>query len=177
MRPVANAILQRRWAESRDGRVNFHGERWTGWCINGCEQLVRGGFVLGYRMSMASLPKIDLPEANAIIEKIPGKKHAVRLFRLSPGHVVQTHVDAGEFYVERDWREVRKVHVAIITNDDCVNFEGEPAEGRSIHMRPGEYWYLDGTVPHGASNLGTNHRWHLVIDVDPNPKLDALLVH
>ena len=41
-------------------------------------------------------------------------------------------------------------------------------------MQPGEFWYVDERSKHSVSNLGAEERVHLVIDVEPNPRLSAL---
>jgi hypothetical protein len=47
------------------------------------------------------------------------------------------------------------------------------AEGRSKHLEPGEAWSFDNQSLHSVVN-GDQTRAHLIIDVNPNPKLAAL---
>jgi hypothetical protein len=172
---LADALLRSPPTDQDSFHVPFEGEHWAGWCINGCRLVRRGGFVLGYEMSGSNNTDGWFPEAEPLLARIPGKKQAVRLFMLNAGRTVHLHEDEGEYYLRRHWREVRKVHVPILTNDNCFNFELRGGTEVKHYMKPGEFWYLNGTKSHGAANLGRSARWHLVVDVDPSEQLDKLL--
>jgi hypothetical protein len=118
-----------------------------------------------------------LPEAEPIIAAIPGKKHRIRLMRLTPGggellrHADITDQDAGTAP-----GRLMRIHVPIDTNPS-VEFEMWRLSGRTVrcHMGTGETWYLDTRKPHRAWNKGTTERIHLVMDVESSPALLALL--
>jgi hypothetical protein len=42
-------------------------------------------------------------------------------------------------------------------------------------MKVGECWYLDVRKPHQAINGGTEMRTHLVVDIEANEKVRALI--
>jgi hypothetical protein len=117
------------------------------------------------------------PEVEKILEHIPGVYHRIRFMRLKPGggelqrHTDQVEPDAGV----RDERLIR-LHVPIKTNPR-VEFSAWNCDGekRSTNMVQGSTWYLDIRKPHTAINHGDDERIHLVIDVESNEKLRALL--
>jgi hypothetical protein len=117
------------------------------------------------------------PEVEKILEHIPGVYHRIRFMRLKPGggelqrHTDQVEPDAGV----RDERLIR-LHVPIKTNPQ-VEFSAWNCDGekRSTNMVQGSTWYLDIRKPHTAINHGDDERIHLVIDVESNEKLRALL--
>jgi hypothetical protein len=117
------------------------------------------------------------PEVEKILEHIPGVYHRIRFMRLKPGggelqrHTDQVEPDAGV----RDEKLIR-LHVPIKTNPQ-VEFSAWNCDGekRSTNMVQGSTWYLDIRKPHTAINHGDDERIHLVIDVESNEKLRALL--
>lgn len=118
-----------------------------------------------------------LPEAEPLIDAIPGAKHRIRLMRLTAGggelrrHADITDPDAGT----ADGRLMR-IHIPIQTNLGC-SFQGWEPDGRrvSAHMGLGEGWYLDTRKPHTARNEGPEPRVHLVMDCEASPALRRLL--
>jgi hypothetical protein len=173
---LAEAVSAKASTLGRTGFIYFDGDKWSGWRINGCAQRVSGNVVLGYYMNSNLAQVHDFPEAEALLRMIPGVKHAVRLFKLSPGASVGLHRDQGEFYMNRKWWQVRKVHIPLITNDGCRHlYEGTDGQIGSVTMKIGEAWYLNGTRLHGAENKGNCDRWHLVVDVDPTTNLYSLI--
>lgn len=167
----ARSIEQKQLSKNDRSFLHFAQDDWSGWLINGCRQVNRGGFVLGYTVDDLANRASFFPEACAIVDAVPGKKHAIRLFRLAPNVHIDLHVDTGEYYLHRHWREIRKVHVPIITNPGCRNYEEVDGVKQYYWLRPGEFWLLDGNQRHGAMNFGEEFRFHLVIDVDPTPEL------
>ena len=152
------------------GQTNEARLRWASWRINGCGRARSRNVIHGYFMSADRSIAPYLPEADDLIAcvQIPGVLRAVRLFWLGPHSYLGFHQDEGELYWGCPWWDVYKIHVPIVTNPSCNNLyllrEGEV---RRIHMGTGEYWAQDGTVPHGAENLGDQGRWHLVLDIQP----------
>jgi hypothetical protein len=63
-----------------------------------------------------------------------------------------------------------RIHVPVRTSPS-IEFS---VHGRRLAMQPGESWYVDVRFKHSVSNLSSADRIHLVIDIVPNPELDAL---
>jgi hypothetical protein len=169
------ALEQKQLNKDDKSFLHFAEEDWSGWLINGCRQVNREGFVLGYTVDSLANRASYFPEACPFIDAVPGEKHAIRLFRLAPGVNIDLHVDTGEFYLRRHWREIRKVHVPLVTNESCRNYEEINGQKHYYWFKPGEFWMLNGNERHGALNYGLRYRWHLVIDVDPSPELESLM--
>lgn len=165
-----NRLLERQLDKNDRSFLHFAEDDWSGWRINGCQQINRGGFTLGYKVDESDRSNF-FEEACALIDAVPGRKHAIRLFRLAPGVHIGLHIDTGEYYLHRHWREIRKVHIPIITNPACRSYEDN--DGVLTHYWPqeGEFWFLDGNERHAAFNYGDDYRWHLVVDIDPTPEL------
>jgi hypothetical protein len=63
-----------------------------------------------------------------------------------------------------------------VTNDDVIFNQWDwNAKVVEEHMRVGECWYIDVRKPHRAINGGTDMRTHLVIDVEANDEVRALI--
>ena len=117
------------------------------------------------------------PEVEELLEQLPGKPHRIRFMKLSPGggelerHTDQVDPDAGV----NDYKLMR-FHFPIVTNEDVIfsqwNYQAEKV---SCHMKVGECWYLDVRKPHQAINGGNDMRTHLVIDVEANDEVRALI--
>lgn len=129
-------------------------------------------------LELADTPlRAALPEAEALIDAIPGNKHRIRLMRLAPGdgelarHADITDPDAGVAS-----GKTLRIHIPIITNER-VRFTQWTLDGQTIdaHMTAGSAWYLDTRKPHTAVNGGDSERIHLVLDVESTPELLALL--
>ena len=66
--------------------------------------------------------------------------------------------------------------VAIVTNKDVLfNQWGWDAKLVEEHMKVGECWYIDVRKPHRAINGGIEMRTHLVVDIEANEKVRALI--
>jgi hypothetical protein len=121
--------------------------------------------------------RLQLPEAEPIIQAIPGRKHRIRLMALAPGggeltrHADITDPDAG---VAEGM--LMRIHIPLVTNDS-VRFRQWLLDGhqRDVHMGEGEAWYLDTRKPHTAKNDGGSERIHLVMDVESCPELLELI--
>jgi hypothetical protein len=96
-----------------------------------------------------------------------GRASYAFIFRMKPMGVSRPHVDA-----RPAWKAHFRIHVPITTNDEAFFL----SEGRSKHIAVGEAWTFDNQVQHGVVN-GNTVRTHLIMDVLPNAKLDALLTN
>jgi hypothetical protein len=111
-----------------------------------------------------------LPEAEPLIEAIPGEPHRIRLMRLAPGGgELQRHADITDPDAGTGPGQLLRLHFPIETNEDCL-FESWDLLGRksAARMRFGEAWYLDTRKPHTARNGGESERIHLVVDMAAN---------
>jgi hypothetical protein len=117
------------------------------------------------------------PEAQQLVNLLPGEKERVRLMNLQPGggeltrHADITDPDAGTLE-----GQTLRIHIPIATNPG-VRFEMWRLDGsrQQEHMAEGEAWYLDTRKPHRAWNGGETARVHLVMDCFSSPELLALL--
>ncbi len=117
------------------------------------------------------------PEVEDLLKLLPGKPHRIRFMNLSPGggelqrHTDQVDPDAGV----NDYKLMR-FHFPIVTNENVIfnqwDWDAKPVE---VHMQVGECWYIDVRKPHQAINDGTDMRTHLVIDVEANNEVRALI--
>ncbi len=87
------------------------------------------------------------------------------VFRMRPLGVARPHTDD-----DPAWKTPFRVHFPITTNDGALLL----SEKRAIHFSVGEVWTFDNQAKHAVVN-GGEVRTHLIIDVQPNPKLAALL--
>lgn len=169
---VTNGFFDR----TTPGFVPFQQDDWHGWCVNGSTLTHFEHDSPVYSIQQRTDKQMFLPEVSRIVEAIPSEICAIRLLRLAPGGFIDFHVDDYEKFGTHDWRRMRKVHIPIVTNDSCRNFEKTPDGVFSSHwMQPGEYWYLDGSRLHGACNYGNSDRWHLVIELVACDELDRLI--
>jgi hypothetical protein len=92
---------------------------------------------------------------------------STRLMRLTPGSVIKEHRD-----YDLDAEEgVARIHIPVVTNPG-VEFQLNRVP---VAMMPGEAWYLRLADPHSVVNRGAETRVHLVIDVQVNAWLEAML--
>jgi len=117
------------------------------------------------------------PEVEDLLQYLPGKPHRIRFMNLSPGggelerHTDQVDPDAGV----QDGKLMR-FHFPIVTNKDVIFNQWDwDAKLVEEHMKVGECWYIDVRKPHRAINGGTEMRTHLVIDIEANEKVRALI--
>jgi hypothetical protein len=131
---------------------------------------------LGWEVEDTPL-RATLPEAEPLIEAIPGEKERIRLMRLGPGGGELTrHADITDHAAGVAEGRIMRIHVPIRTNPDVI-FETWDLDGRRLqaHMAEGEAWYLDMRKPHTAVNGGESERIHLVIDVHASDDLLVLV--
>ena len=117
------------------------------------------------------------PEVEELIRMLPGKPHRIRFMNLTPGggelqrHTDQVDPDGGV----NDYKLMR-FHFPIVTNDECIFSQWDyKAERVFCHMQVGECWYLDVRKPHQAINAGEEMRTHLVVDIEANDEVRALI--
>jgi hypothetical protein len=118
-----------------------------------------------------------LPEAEPLIEAIPGKKERIRLMRLSAEvGELSRHSDITDPDCGTGEGKILRIHWPIETSPEVL-FDGWLDDGSRIlrHMEQGRAWYLDTRKPHRAINRGSRDRIHLVLDVYSSPELLALL--
>jgi mannose-6-phosphate isomerase-like protein (cupin superfamily) len=143
----------------------YHDGNWQAialWAPNGdrTSQFSKGGAFA----ETEALKRCDY--VGEVIERFPGRKSRVRFLKLRAGGQIFLHSDP----LHTIETGIVRIHVPVRTNpavEFCVH-------GRRLDMRPGESWYVDVRFKHSVSNFGAEERVHLVIDVVPNPGLDAL---
>jgi len=108
-----------------------------------------------------------MPAFGAALARICCPLRAVRLMRLGPGARILPHDDLD---LAAECGKAR-LHLPIVTNPG-VRFV---LNGTAVAMAPGELWYLRLQDQHEAANAGTTDRVHLVIDVEVNDWLIAML--
>jgi hypothetical protein len=114
---------------------------------------------------------------NPVLEKLPyiasllepngpfgGAVYAF-IFKTKPNGITRAHRDKKE-----EWHRAVRIHIPIVTNPGAFLL----AEGRAKHLEVGEAWTFDNQSTHAVVN-GDATRVHLIIDVNPNPKLIALM--
>jgi len=92
---------------------------------------------------------------------------SARLLRLGAGARIREHRD---YNIGLAFGEVR-LHAPLVTGPGVEFVLG----GHPLHMRPGEWWYVDVTEPHQVRNPGPAPRIHLVVDCVVDDWLRALL--
>jgi hypothetical protein len=63
-----------------------------------------------------------------------------------------------------------RLHIPLKTNDHCFNSE----EDRVYHMRVGEIWFVDASLPHSGGCFSEETRLHLIVDLKPGTPLPDL---
>ena len=117
------------------------------------------------------------PEVEDLLKLLPGKPHRVRFMNLAPaGGELQRHTDQVDPDAGVNDTKLMRFHFPIVTNTDCLFSQWDyQAERVMCHMDVGECWYLDVRKPHQAINGGTEMRTHLVIDIEANDDVRALI--
>jgi hypothetical protein len=101
----------------------------------------------------------------------------VRLMKLAPaGGELRRHTDQTDAESGTRERQFMRIHLPIVTNDQVLftawGCDGAPM---TLNMKVGDAYYLDTRKPHRAVNGGATDRIHLVVDVQANAKLMAML--
>ena len=117
------------------------------------------------------------PEVEDILRWLPGRPHRIRFMNLAPGGgELQRHTDQVDPDAGVQDRKLMRFHFPIVTNKDVIFNQWDwHAELVEAHMKVGECWYLDVRKPHRAINSGTEMRTHLVVDVEANDEVRALI--
>ena len=117
------------------------------------------------------------PEVEELLRWLPGKPHRIRFMNLSPGGgELQRHTDQVDPDAGVNDLKLMRFHFPIVTNKDVIFNQWDwHAELVEAHMQVGECWYLDVRKPHRAINGGTDMRTHLVVDVEANDEVRALI--
>ncbi|MER9606953.1 aspartyl/asparaginyl beta-hydroxylase domain-containing protein [Mesorhizobium sp. M0243] len=89
-----------------------------------------------------------------------------RIIRISENACVIPHRD----YLELDAKFVR-LHLPLQTNVKCNNTELD----KIYHMRSGEIWFLDASIPHSAGCFSSTPRLHLMVDFEGTRHPDAVV--
>lgn len=119
----------------------------------------------------------ELPEAEPLIDLVPGEKQRIRLMKLAPGGGELTrHADITDPEAGTAPGQLLRIHIPLVTNPEVI-FRGWDLHGRqhACNMKCGEAWYLDTRKAHTARNGGGSERIHLVLDTCSSPELLALL--
>ena len=117
------------------------------------------------------------PEVEELLRWLPGEPHRIRFMNLSPGGgELQRHTDQVDPDAGVNDLKLMRFHFPIVTNKDVIFNQWDwHAELVEAHMQVGECWYLDVRKPHRAINGGTDMRTHLVVDVEANDEVRALI--
>lgn len=89
-----------------------------------------------------------------------------RIIRVAENACIIPHRD----YLELNGKFVR-VHLVLDTSERCYNTE----EAKIFHMRPGEIWFLDASLPHSAGCFSPSPRLHLVVDIEGARPLEKVV--
>lgn len=118
----------------------------------------------------------DFPEAEPLIDVIPGKKHRVRLMLLKAGSELLRHSDITDPDAGTADGKLLRIHIPLVTNPECEVLQWElDGKVKARNLKVGEAWYLDTRKPHAVRNKGKSDRVHLVMDVESTPDLRRLL--
>lgn len=102
----------------------------------------------------------ELNNISEIIKQFTdGKGYLLRaiLVKLLKKTDIPTHID----WANETLKFVRRIHIPIITNPDCIFTVNED----SINMKEGEIWEMNnGQLKHSVHNNGEEDRVHLIID-------------
>jgi hypothetical protein len=81
---------------------------------------------------------------------------------------IYSHTDDSLYWLLRD-----RYHLVVQCGDRGTWFR---SGGEEVHMRQGELWWFDPTVPHEAHNVSGEARIHFVIDILSRHSLGSYLV-
>jgi len=117
------------------------------------------------------------PEVEDLLKLLPGKPHRIRFMNLSPdGGELQRHTDQVDPDAGVGDGKLMRFHFPIETNKEVIFNQWDwDAKLVEAHMKVGECWYIDVRKPHRAVNGGYDMRTHLVVDIEANDKVRALI--
>lgn len=107
------------------------------------------------------------PELKVFLSQLCCPLLSIRLMRLMPGAVIHPHRDRGLCFSNGQAR----LHLSLTSEPD-VEFI---VNGESVHMAPGELWYLNADCEHAVYHSGSAPRIHVVIDCIANDWLRNML--
>ncbi len=118
----------------------------------------------------------QFPEAEPLIDLVPGVKHRVRLMLLKAGSELLRHSDITDPDAGTADGKLLRIHIPLVTNPECFVLQWR-LDGtlKKENLKVGEAWYLDTRKPHAVKNGGKSDRVHLVMDVESSPELRRLL--
>ena len=79
---------------------------------------------------------------------------------IPPGKRTKVHVDHAAMH-----QVSRRLHIPIITNSSVRFAVFHAAIIKNYHMEVGKVYEVNNQVMHLAANLGTEPRWHMIIDI------------
>jgi hypothetical protein len=106
-------------------------------------------------------------EVAKVVEAFPSRVLDMIFARIESGGRVKEHRD----FSGGTPMGVGRFHIPVITHED-VEFW---VNGARVVMREGEVWNLDTTYPHRVANESAITRVHLIIDVELNAAVKAML--
>jgi len=92
---------------------------------------------------------------------------AVRLLSLAPGSFIREHVDNALVYEDGEMR----IHIPVQTSTDVEFY----VAGERLNLEEGHSYYVNVNLPHRITNRGRSDRVHLIIDLEVNDWVDALV--
>ena len=98
-----------------------------------------------------------LPQIEAFLKQLNLKYMWVRLTKLAPNGYLWEHTDYAELNTERRLR----LHLPLSTNNKSMISFPEV----NVHLAKGFLWKLNPTSRHGAANMGTSTRIHLILEL------------
>lgn len=165
LREELDRVLDRYAPAQQHGQYHLGG--WTGVALNAIEADPYGVKDL-YGIECHKTPALELaPRMEEIIDFFPCEKRTVRILALEPGKKIFWHRDL----LHSVDSHILRLHVPIITNDK-VGFQ---ISHEDCSWQPGELWYGDFTFPHRLQNAGEMTRVHLVLDLQVNDELLAMM--
>ncbi len=118
----------------------------------------------------------NFPEAEPLVDLIPGVKHRVRLMLLKAGSELLRHSDITDPDAGTADGKLLRIHIPLVTNPECKVLQWRlDGSLKEENLKVGESWYLDTRKPHAVKNGGKADRVHLVMDVESSPELRRLL--
>ncbi|RWD96653.1 aspartyl/asparaginyl beta-hydroxylase domain-containing protein [Mesorhizobium sp.] len=139
---------------------DFSCGRWEACMLRNQSGVQEEDTVVTHRTPAATTPLgRSLPYLNELLDTYfdTSSMRYARIVRISENSCIIPHRD----YLELDATFAR-VHLALDTNERCANTEKD----RIFHMRLGEIWFLDASIPHSAGCFSPTPRVHLMVDFE-----------
>ena len=107
------------------------------------------------------------PTIQAVFDAFPGRLLDASLASIAPGGAIGEHRDISGGTP----MGVARFHVPIVTDPQVAFF----VSGQRQYLAPGETWNLDTTYPHAVRNDSKLVRVHLIVDIESNDAVAAML--